>query len=348
MAKPSMKLATYRAKRDFDLTTEPSGARAAAHGHRYVIQQHAARRMHYDFRLELDGVLLSWAVPKGPSLAPNQRRLAARTEDHPLDYHDFEGIIPAGEYGGGAVSVWDRGSWAPDGGDEAARRGLVAGKLTFELHGEKLHGRWHDHIAVNDQPSLVALAQLGTLEVHTWGTHVDHVERPDMMVFDLDPDLGVAWERVALAAIELRGLLHEHDLESFVKTTGGKGLHVCVPVERELDWHDFKAFTKAVSEELERRQPTAFTTRIAKTHRKGRIFIDYLRNGRGATFVAPYSPRARPGAPIATPITWQELAAGVTPDRFTIKTLPARLEQPDPWATYATTTQRVGRGRRAR
>ncbi|MEO8550799.1 MAG: non-homologous end-joining DNA ligase, partial [Kofleriaceae bacterium] len=510
MVSPKTKLATYRKKRDFGLTAEPSGANPAAAGHRYVIQQHAARRMHYDFRLELDGVLLSWAVPKGPSLAPKDRRLAARTEDHPLDYHDFEGIIPQGQYGGGTVSVWDRGSWEPEGGDVEARKQLAAGKLTFNLHGEKLRGRWHlvrtkpqgkqetwllfkgrddaandkldvtvakpesvktgrtldqiasasdrvwksnrepvgepaktkakrvaaaapdlaaslaamnlgfkltnldkvlypeqgitkgqlvgyfavaaermlphvaerplmmvrcpegrakcffqkhvlkgapgailrvpiedsgeelkDYMAVKDLAGLVALAQQGTLEVHTWGAHISKIERPDVLVFDFDPDTGVAWDRIALAAIELRGLLHSLELESFVKTTGGKGLHVCVPCERKLDWEQARGFTKAVAEEMERRQPKAFTTKLAKAHRKGRIFIDYLRNGRGATFVAPYSPRARPGAPVATPITWEELAGGLAPDQFTIQTLPARLGEPDPWAAYAQTKQAI-------
>ena len=135
------KLASYRRKRDFTKTAEPSGTTTPVTAARtFVIQQHAARRMHYDFRLELDGVLLSWSVPKGPSLSPATRRLAVRTEDHPLDYASFEGIIPAGQYGGGTVIVWDRGTWEPVGDARAAMR---AGRLTFELHGEKLHGRWH-------------------------------------------------------------------------------------------------------------------------------------------------------------------------------------------------------------
>src|SRR5206468_5711401 len=133
--------AKYRAKRDFALTREPSGARArATSGHDFVIQKHAARRLHYDFRLELDGVLLSWSVPKGPSLSPSERRLAVRTEDHPLDYADFEGIIPKGQYGGGTVVVWDRGTWEPEGD---AHAGMAKGRLTFTLHREKPHGRWH-------------------------------------------------------------------------------------------------------------------------------------------------------------------------------------------------------------
>src|SRR5436190_10035165 len=110
------KLAKYRAMRDFAKTAEPSGARTtAAPGNSFVIQKHAARRMHYDFRLELGGVLLSWSVPKGPSLSPTERRLAVRTEDHPMAYAGFEGIIPQGQYGGGTVVVWDRGTWEPEG-----------------------------------------------------------------------------------------------------------------------------------------------------------------------------------------------------------------------------------------
>ena len=136
------RLARYHRKRDFTKTPEPRGGRRkrASQALRYVIQKHAARRLHYDFRLELDGVLKSWAVPKGPSLDPRVKRLAVEVEDHPLDYGDFEGVIPAGEYGGGTVIVWDEGSWVPHGDDPAAA--LARGALKFELQGERLKGGW--------------------------------------------------------------------------------------------------------------------------------------------------------------------------------------------------------------
>ncbi|HSD87463.1 MAG TPA: DNA polymerase ligase N-terminal domain-containing protein, partial [Kofleriaceae bacterium] len=135
------KLAKYRSMRDFKQTSEPAGDRPPrSAGNSFVIQQHAARRLHYDFRLELDGVLLSWSVPKGPSLSPTERRLAVRVEDHPIDYADFEGIIPKGQYGGGTVCVWDRGTWEPEGDAHEAMR---KGRLTFRLDGQKLHGAWH-------------------------------------------------------------------------------------------------------------------------------------------------------------------------------------------------------------
>ncbi len=577
------KLSKYQSMRDFSVTREPSGASPMAHpGHSFVIQQHAARRMHYDFRLELDGVLLSWSVPKGPSLSPTTRRLAVRTEDHPLDYAGFEGIIPAGQYGGGAVVVWDRGSWQPDGD---ARAAMAKGRLTFTLHGEKLSGRWHlvktrsdgkaenwllfkgrdeaaddkldivaarpasvlsgrtveeiaaapervwqsnravqasvsdqrdnaatpaikrtkatkttktkaakrtkaaktktaktarstaakiarsprssrpatpaqievagpsqsrpaannhalqalleqlplgfqltnlgkvlypeqgvtkgeliaylavvadwalPHLArrpltlvrcpeglasrapgrgkacffqkhrlpgspasvqavavaeddggtatymqVHDMAGLVALAQLGTLEIHTWGCHTDQLEKPNLLVFDLDPDVGLAWEQVALGALDLRRRLRDAGLESFVKTTGGKGLHVVAPIHRGIGWDDFKAFTRALVETMERDEPDRYTTNISKARRKGRIFLDYLRNGRGATFIAPYSPRARPGAPVAVPIRWEELAHGVDPATFTMATVPRRLAMlgdDDPWKQISHVKQSI-------
>ncbi len=137
------KLSLYQAKRDFTKTEEPSGtARVKPAEHlRFVIQKHAASRLHYDLRLEMDGVFKSWAVTKGPSLDPRDRRLAVEVEDHPLDYGDFEGTIPQGEYGGGTVMLWDRGLWAPDDGADP-ERGLRKGDLKFTLAGEKLQGSW--------------------------------------------------------------------------------------------------------------------------------------------------------------------------------------------------------------
>jgi bifunctional non-homologous end joining protein LigD len=139
---PSERLAAYRHKRDFSITSEPSGTAApSSDGHRFVVQRHRARRLHYDLRLEAAGVLVSWAVPKGPTLDPDVKRLAAHVEDHPLDYFDFEGVIPAGEYGGGDVIVWDWGTWAPA-GDSDPLAAIESGDLHFDLHGQKLRGRF--------------------------------------------------------------------------------------------------------------------------------------------------------------------------------------------------------------
>src|SRR3954453_6828790 len=140
-----MALEEYRRKRDFKATPEPSGAakgkkkKGKAKGLSFVIQKHAASRLHYDFRLEMEGVLKSWAVPKGPSLDPADKRLAMMTEDHPIDYGDFEGIIPEGQYGGGTVLLWDRGTWEPL---EDPHQGLRKGALKFRLDGKKLKGKW--------------------------------------------------------------------------------------------------------------------------------------------------------------------------------------------------------------
>jgi bifunctional non-homologous end joining protein LigD len=134
-----MALHEYCKKRNFARTPEPAGNGTARRGHHFVIQKHDATHLHYDFRLEMNGILLSWAVPKGPSLDPSEKRLAVQVEDHPLDYQDFEGAIPAGQYGGGTVMVWDRGFWSPT---EDAEQGLREGKLKFNLQGEKLRGRW--------------------------------------------------------------------------------------------------------------------------------------------------------------------------------------------------------------
>lgn len=136
------RLSAYQAKRNFALTGEPRGDTEAPLGPRlrFVVQKHAATRLHYDLRLEMDGVFKSWAITRGPSLDPHEKRLAVEVEDHPLDYGDFEGTIPKGQYGGGTVQLWDRGYWSPEG--MAAEAGLAAGNLKFTLYGERLHGSW--------------------------------------------------------------------------------------------------------------------------------------------------------------------------------------------------------------
>jgi len=543
---PKAKLAKYRSMRDFEVTAEPSGGTAPRDGHSFVIQKHAASHLHYDFRLEHEGVLLSWSVPKGPSLRAGDRRLAVRTEDHPREYADFEGIIPKGEYGGGTVIVWDRGEWAPDGDPQ---KGLDKGHLKFDLHGHKLNGRFHlvrtrgygkgsekqehwllfkgndksadatsdvvaerpesvisgrtveqvaaaparvwhsnrsaaeqtdavpdkqpaaksspkksaaprknsekkgadsaragaalgdvaavvkrlplpfaltsldkivypernlrkadliaynaaiasfalphlggrplslvrcpngragkcffqkhasdsvpavvqrvdvreqgddkagreEYMAVRDMPGLVALSQMGVLEVHTWGCHADQLERPDQFVFDLDPDEGLGWDAVVEAAFLVRDRLSDIELTSFVKTTGGKGLHVVLPVTRKLDWDAHYAFSKAFAESIAREQPSRYLTNMRKSLRRGKLFVDYLRNGRGATAIAPYSTRAREGCTVATPISWEELEQGVDPKQFDLYSVIQRVDgrHEDPWRAYTTTKQSITAG----
>jgi bifunctional non-homologous end joining protein LigD len=506
------RLEHYRKRRRFDRTPEPAGRARPAQGAalRYVIQKHAARRLHYDFRLEHEGALLSWSVPKGPSLSPTERRLAVRTEDHPIEYAEFEGVIPQGEYGAGNVMVWDHGSWEPE---SDVAEALKKGRLTFTLHGEKLSGRWHlirlrsqgekrenwllfkgrddaasddedvleeqpasvvsgrsldeigaarervwhsnrepreagtvkrvrnakptraselvsklpvgfrftnldkklypdlgltkadliayyalvaewllphvtarpltlvrcpegvaahcfyqkhagagvpkpveridiaeedgevkPYMAIHDLPGLLALPQLGALELHTWVCHAPEVERPDQLVFDVDPDEGLDWEQVVSAATELKQRLEDLGLESFVKTTGGKGLHVVAPVRRGRSWDVHKGFAFGVVQAMEREHPRRYTTNARKAQRKGRLFLDYLRNGRGATAVVPYSTRARAAATVATPITWSELERGVDPKEFTVYSVPKRLAslRRDPWGGYAALRQSIG------
>ena len=146
------KLKTYRAKRDFEKTSEPRGAagrkKSGKSGGQYVIQKHDATRLHYDLRLELGGVMLSWAVTRGPSLVPDDKRLAIHVEDHPIEYNTFEGTIPKGQYGGGTVMIWDRGTWTPEFDPEF---GMKKGHLEFTLHGKKLKGRWH-LVRMNKRP----------------------------------------------------------------------------------------------------------------------------------------------------------------------------------------------------
>jgi bifunctional non-homologous end joining protein LigD len=174
------------------------------------------------------------------------------------------------------------------------------------------------------------------LELHPWGSRNDRLEEPDRMFFDIDPAPDVAWERVAEAARTLRELLARLDLESFLKTTGGKGLHVVVPLARRHGWDEVKAFSRAVATQLASAEPKRYLATASKAQRKGRIFIDYRRNGRGATAVAAYSTRARPGAPVSTPVDWSELDRGLRSEPYDVGNLEKRLakRRRDPWQDF--------------
>ncbi|HVX13653.1 MAG TPA: DNA ligase D [Pirellulales bacterium] len=200
-----------------------------------------------------------------------------------------------------------------------------------------------EYIAVHNAKGLVALAQMGALEIHVWGSKIDRLEKPDRLVFDLDPDPQVAWPRVIIAAKEVRLLLEELGLTSFVKTTGGKGLHIVVPIERRTSWDDAKDFCHAVASFMTAAAPNRYVDNMRKAARKGKIFIDYLRNARNATSVAAYSTRARPGAAVSVPVPWEELDELRTPDHFNVRNVPARLAalKQDPWAAMLTTRQSI-------
>src|SRR5262249_30899842 len=173
-------------------------------------------------------------------------------------------------------------------------------------------------IAIRDVAGLISLVQSGTVEIHPWGSRADDLERPDRLIFDLDPGEDVPWSAVLEAARDLRAELQRIGLESFVKTSGGKGLHVVVPVEPRLEWDAAKTFTQSVAEKMSRARPDRYVATMSKRARQGRIFIDFFRNDRGTTAVAPYSTRARPHAPVSTPLAWEELSEGLKADHFTV------------------------------
>jgi bifunctional non-homologous end joining protein LigD len=225
--------------------------------------------------------------------------------------------------------------------------GQAAGKCFYQKHAGVGTPKWlgrvpikekdgpGEYVFVENIEGLLSLVQMSVLEIHPWGALRDNVERPDRLTFDLDPGPDVPWQRMIEAAFATRELLDGLGLTSFVKTTGGKGLHVVVPLApRRHDWDEAKQFCKHVAGMLAEQASNLYTINMAKAARKGRIFVDYLRNDRGATAVAAYSTRARPGAPVSTPLDWKELDAGIQSDHFNVGNIPKRLAslKRDPWA----------------
>lgn len=472
-------LKTYNEKRDFDRTKEPQGmpAKEGPGPLRFVVQHHVASRDHFDFRLEWDGTMKSWAVPKGPSYNSKDKRLAVQVEDHPLDYRNFEGTIPKGQYGGGVVMIWDEGEWHPEGD---AGEGLADGSLKFILDGSRLRGKWAlvrmtprpgeknvnwllikekdefenaydvaefttsvrtgrtmsgieketeapdmpqekasnestegvtitspdkvlfeasgitkgdvaqyyrqvsarmmpylerriisevrcpkgietacffkkhpsgkgQGIATVDVPSdgggteeyyyitgaegLIAEVQMNTLEFHTWGSRVDTLEKPDIMVFDLDPDEGMDLDQIRRGVRDLKSILDQLSLTSYLKTSGGKGYHIVIPFKPSAGWGKFHDFAQNIAKTMEAMWPDRYTSNVRKNKRNNRIFIDWMRNGRGATSVAPYSVRARDSAPVSMPIAWAELDA-IGPKDITMDAALERLSRADPWEDF--------------
>jgi bifunctional non-homologous end joining protein LigD len=481
MTKASDRLKDYSRKRDFRKTPEPGTEDVAFDWTDkrpiFVVQKHDASRLHYDFRIEVDGVLRSWAVPKGPSTDPRDKRLAVPTEDHPLAYADFEGVIPKDAYGGGTVLVWDRGSYRnlkekdENGGLPSVAEQLDKGHATIWLEGEKISGgyalirtggggdaRWllvkmnddradarrnpvstepdsvktgrsideirqgsvmriggkmidisnrrkvffpesgltkgdlidyyrqvaktmlphttHYPVSMERYPdgidregffqkeasghfpewigtvtvekvdggsytapvadSAAALVYLANQAVVTFHLHLSRatdLKHPDRMVFDLDPPEGAKNSGEARrAALDLREILKELDMRAFVQTSGSKGFHVVVALDRRSGFNDVRAFARNVAKVLVNRSGDRCTLEQRKNKRKGRVFVDTLRNAYGATLVAPYAVRPLSEAPVATPLDWKEVESGASPRNWTIKNIARRLDRKkDPW-----------------
>jgi bifunctional non-homologous end joining protein LigD len=227
----------------------------------------------------------------------------------------------------------------------------IGGEHFFQKHG---HGtlpaaiRQGDaagspYLAIDDVSGLIGMAQISAIELHAWGAREADALHPDLMVFDLDPGEGVAFAEVVKAAQEIRDHLRRLELESFCRTTGGKGLHVVVPLDPVAHWDEVKAFCRTFAEDMSREQPNRYLSTLKKPDRRGRILIDWLRNGMGATAVASFCPRARPGATVATPVAWDEVTRKLDPAKFTLRNTPDRLARlrTDPWAGFASMRQHL-------
>jgi bifunctional non-homologous end joining protein LigD len=200
-----------------------------------------------------------------------------------------------------------------------------------------------EYLIAGSGPALVSLVQMDVLEIHTWNSRIASIEQPDRLVLDIDPGPEVTWPEIVAAARLVRRVLESIGLDSFVKTTGGRGLHVVVPLQPRADWADCLALSRGIADAIVAHDPERYTTRFAKAGRERKILIDYLRNNRTNTSVAAFSTRAKPHAPVSMPLSWTMLTPRVRADAFTVNTVPARLARLrcDPWAGYWTCRQRL-------
>jgi bifunctional non-homologous end joining protein LigD len=207
--------------------------------------------------------------------------------------------------------------------------------------------KFGEYLVVDDEAALLSLAQMNILELHTWNTRAEHLERPDRIVLDLDPGPDVRFAEVVAAARLVRDALAALGLASFVKTTGGAGLHVVVPLAPMSRWEECLAFARAFASAIARHDPRRFTVGFAKAGRERKILLDYLRSNRTNTSVAAFSTRARPDAPVSVPLAWDELGPRLRPGRYTVATVPRRLASlgDDPWQGYAAARRPLDRAR---
>ncbi len=459
-------LKKYNNKRNFNKTSEPVGKSKVKHQRkRFVVQHHLASHDHYDLRLELNGTLKSFAVPKGPSYKVGEKRLAVMVEDHPYSYRNFEGIIPKGEYGGGTVMIFDEGYWECYGNPNTS---FKKGIIKFKLDGQRLKGSWslirlkennwllikekdlyanymdiskyktsvktgrtmkeilknktfvkdndktyietieitnpnkviynkpkitkldivkyyqkvakrmltyldkrlistircpngmngdkffkkhlekkrdgikkviipslnhkEDYYYIETISGLISEVEMNSYEFHIWGGHLPS-NKPDMMVFDLDPDENVSLKKLREGVKDLKSILDSLSLKSFLKTSGGKGYHVVVPIHSIKNWDDFRLTAKNIAKLMEMKWPDKYVSNMSKKKRKNKIYIDWVRNNYGSTSVCPYSIRLRDNAPVSMPIKWNELDK-IKPNEITMKDAIKRINKKDPWEGF--------------
>ena len=439
------KLTKYNSKRNFNKTKEPIGKLSKKSKKlTFCVQHHLARKDHYDLRLEHNKTMPSWAIPKGPSYNPNDKRLAIKVEDHPLSYKTFEGTIPKGEYGGGTVMLFDigtyeiikyekylikvifhgqriKGMWTlthfkdnnwllikdkdyfknyidikkykrsiktnrtmKEIANNEKKKTItitnpskkIIGNITkqqiysyyekiaprmmpylenrlistirapygttkeifYKKHLENSHGfleKLGNYYYILDTIALLSEVQMNSYEFHIWGSNASKNNYPNMMVFDFDPDEKLSLETLRLGVKYLKEILDNLNLKAFLKTSGGKGYHVVIPFRTKITWKKFYKISEDIANILVNTYPDIFTTNIRKNNRHKKIFIDYLRNQKSATSVAPYSIRLKKNAPISMPISWQELDK-IKPNEITINNVFKRLKKKDPWEDFFT------------